>query len=139
MSIVKEFKEFAIKGNVIDMAVGVIMGAAFGKITGSLVSDVFMPPLGMLTSGVDFKELSFSLKAAADGQPAVVIKYGVFIQAVIDFLLVSVAVFGMIKLINRMKRNEPVPVPVPAEPSRQELLLAEIRDALRARAAAEPR
>ncbi|MGC4093309.1 MAG: large-conductance mechanosensitive channel protein MscL [Polyangiaceae bacterium] len=131
MSIVKEFKEFAVKGNVIDMAVGVIIGAAFGKITASLVSDVFMPPLGMLTSGIDFKELAFQLKAAADGQPAVVIKYGVFIQAVIDFVLVALIVFGLIKLINRLKREEEAKPAAPPEPPRQEVLLAEIRDALR--------
>jgi large conductance mechanosensitive channel len=131
MSIVKEFKDFAVKGNVIDMAVGVIVGAAFGKITGSLVSDVFMPPLGLVTSGVDFKELAFTLQDAAEGQPAVLIKYGVFLQTVIDFILVSVVVFLMIRVVNRMKRAEP-PAAAPEVP-RQEVLLAEIRDALQVR------
>ena len=130
MSIIKEFKEFAIKGHVIDMAVGVIIGAAFGKITNSLVSDVFMPPLGMLTSGIDFKELAFQLKPAVDGQPAVVIKYGLFVQAMIDFMLVAIVVFALIKLINRLKREAPA---APAAPPRQEVLLTEICDALRAR------
>lgn len=132
MSIVKEFKEFAIKGNVVDLAVGVIIGGAFGKITSSLVSDVLMPPLGMLTSGIDFKNLGFELKAAAEGQPAVVIKYGSFVQATVDFVLVAIAVFLTIKLVNRMKREEPVAA-APVAPPRQELLLEEIRDALKAR------
>lgn len=131
MSILKEFREFAVKGNVIDMAVGVIIGAAFGKITASLVSDVFMPPLGMLTSGIDFKDLAFELQPAIDGRPAVIIKYGIFVQTIIDFILVAIAVFGLIKLVNRLKRDqEKAPAP-PTEPPRQEVLLVEIRDALR--------
>ncbi|MFZ5889525.1 MAG: large-conductance mechanosensitive channel protein MscL [Myxococcota bacterium] len=133
MSIIKEFKEFAVKGNVIDMAVGVIIGAAFGKITNSLVSDIFMPPLGMLTSGIDFKELAFELKPGADGQAPVLIKYGLFIQGLIDFVLVAIVVFALIKLINRLKRENKAAPAAPAEPPRQEVLLTEIRDALRAR------
>jgi large conductance mechanosensitive channel len=132
MGILKEFKEFAVKGNVIDMAVGVIIGAAFGKITNSLVSDVFMPPLGMLTSGIDFKELAFELQPAVDGKPAVLIKYGIFVQTCIDFVLVAIVVFAMIKLVNRLKREEAKPE-APAEPPKQEVLLTEIRDALRER------
>ena len=131
MSILKEFREFAVKGNVIDMAVGVIIGAAFGKITASLVSDVFMPPLGMLTSGIDFKDLAFELQPAVDGRPPVIIKYGIFVQTIIDFILVAIAVFALIKLVNRLKRDEAKAPTPPAEPPRQEVLLVEIRDALR--------
>jgi large conductance mechanosensitive channel len=133
MGILKEFREFAVKGNVIDMAVGVIIGAAFGKITNSLVSDVFMPPLGMLTSGIDFKDLAFQLQPAVDAQPAVIIKYGLFVQSCIDFVLVAIAVFALIKLVNRLKRDHEAAPAAPAEPSKQEVLLTEIRDALRER------
>ena len=129
MSIVKEFKEFAIKGNVIDLAVGVIIGAAFGKIVSSFVSDVVMPPLGLLTSGVDFKDLAVTLSMGPDGKTPVLLKYGVFLQTVLDFFLVAVVIFLVVKLINRLKREEAKAAPV-AEPSKQELLLAEIRDLL---------
>lgn len=134
MSIVKEFREFAVKGNVVDMAVGVIIGTAFGKIVTSLVSDVVMPILGLFVSGVDFTDLSVTLKEGVDKTPPVLLKYGVFIQTVFDFLIVALAVFGMVKVINRLKRKEedtPAPAPAP-EPNRQEELLAEIRDLLRA-------
>ncbi|RYZ05733.1 MAG: large-conductance mechanosensitive channel protein MscL [Myxococcales bacterium] len=131
MSIVKEFKEFAVKGNVIDLAVGVIIGAAFGKIVSSFVSDVVMPPLGLLTSGVDFKDLALTLRAAeGDKQPAVLLKYGVFLQSVFDFVLVAMAIFLVVKLINRMKREEQATPAAPPEPTKQELLLTEIRDLL---------
>jgi large conductance mechanosensitive channel len=129
MSLVKEFKEFAVKGNVVDMAVGVVIGAAFGKIVSSFVSDVVTPPLGLLVGGVDFRELSLQLKAASGATPAVVVKYGLFLQAVFDFLIVAIAIFAVVKLINKLKRT-PAPA-VPAEPPRQEVLLQEIRDALR--------
>ena len=130
MSLAKEFKEFAIKGNVVDMAVGVIIGAAFGKIVSSFVSDVVTPPLGLLIGGVDFRELNLTLRAAQGATPAVVLKYGVFIQTVFDFLIVAMAIFAVVKLINQLKR---VPPPATPEVPRQELLLAEIRDALRQR------
>lgn len=130
MSIVKEFKEFAVKGNVIDLAVGVIIGAAFGKIVSSFVSDVVMPPLGLLTSGVDFKDLSFALSPAQGDKPAVLLKYGVFLQSVFDFFLVAMVIFLVVKLINRLKREEEAKPAAPPEPSKQELLLAEIRDLL---------
>jgi large conductance mechanosensitive channel len=132
MSIVKEFKEFAVKGNVIDLAVGVIIGAAFGKIVSSFVADVVMPPLGLLTSGVDFKDLAYTLKGADGAKPAVLLKYGVFLQAIVDFLLVAIVIFLVVKVINRLKRDEAKAAP-PPEPSKQEQLLTEIRDALVAR------
>jgi large conductance mechanosensitive channel len=130
MSLAKEFKEFAVKGNVVDMAVGVVIGAAFGKIVSSFVSDVVTPPLGLLIGGVDFRELNLVLRAAQGATPAVVLKYGIFIQTVFDFLIVAMAIFAVVKLLNKAKRAEP-PAPAPVEIPRQELLLAEIRDAIR--------
>ena len=111
MSIVKEFQEFAVKGNMIDMAVGIIIGGAFGKIVSSLVNDVIMPPLGILMGQVDFKDLAITLKAAtvdAAGAavPAVTLKYGMFIQNVVDFLIVAIAVFAMVKVINGLRRKQ---------------------------------
>lgn len=140
MSILKEFREFAVKGNVIDLAVGVIIGAAFGKIVSSLVADVVTPPLGLLVGGVNFSSLVITLKEAEGAAPAVVIKYGVFLQATFDFLIVAIAVFSMVKVINSLKRKEEAKEAAPApppEPPRQELLLAEIRDLLKSRSAAE--
>ncbi len=132
MSMVKEFKEFAFKGNVVDLAVGVIIGGAFGKIVSSFVSDLVMPPLGLLTGGVDFKKLSITLRAAEGTSPALLLTYGTFAQTVFDFLLVALAVFSAIKLMNQAKRAEPpLPAPPPEIP-KQELLLAEIRDLLKA-------
>jgi len=133
MSLAKEFKEFAVKGNVVDMAVGVIIGAAFGKIVSSFVSEVVTPPLGLLVGGVDFRELSVVLKQGVDKTPPVVLKYGLFIQSVFDFLIVAMAIFAVVKMINKLKRA-PEAGPAPVEPPRQEVLLAEIRDALRQRA-----
>lgn len=132
MSLVKEFKEFAVKGNVVDLAVGVIIGAAFGKIVTSFVADIITPPLGVLTGGVNFSNLQFVVKDAIQDKPAVAIKYGVFLQSAFDFLLVSIAIFGMVKLINRLRREEEKAAP-PAEPPAQEKLLTEIRDLLKAR------
>jgi large conductance mechanosensitive channel len=140
MSLLKEFREFAVKGNVIDLAVGVIIGAAFGKIVSSLVADVVTPPLGLLVGGVNFSSLVITLKEAEGAAPAVVIKYGVFLQATFDFLIVAIAVFSMVKVINSLKRKERAKEEAPAappEPPRQELLLAEIRDLLKSRSAAE--
>lgn len=131
MKIIKEFKEFAVKGNVIDMAVGIIIGAAFGKIVSSLVADVVTPPLGFLLGGVDFSNLAITLKAAADGSPAVVLSYGKFIQTVFDFTIVAVAIFMLIKGINTLKRQEKAVPVVPPEPSKEEQLLTEIRDLLK--------
>jgi large conductance mechanosensitive channel len=131
MSVIKDFKEFAIKGNVVDLAVGVIIGAAFGKIVSSFVSDVVMPPLGLLTSGADFKDLAWTLRAAQGAQPAVVLKYGMFLQSVFDFFLVALAIFAMVQAIAKLKHADKAAAP-PAEPPKQELLLAEILAAIKA-------
>lgn len=134
MSFIKEFKEFAVKGNVVDMAVGIIIGAAFGKIVSSLVADVVMPPIGWLIGGVDFSDLAVVLPAVIEGNPAVTIAYGKFLQTVIDFTIVAFAIFMVIKLINRLKRKEaeaPAAPATPPEPSKEELLLTEIRDLLK--------
>ena len=131
MNLLKEFKAFAVKGNMIDMAVGIIIGAAFGKIVSSLVGDVIMPPLGLLIGGVDFSDLAITLKAAEGGAPAVVLAYGKFIQSIVDFLIVAFAIFVGIKAINRLKREEPAPATPPA-PTRDQELLTEIRDLLKA-------
>ena len=133
MQIIKEFKEFAVKGNVIDMAVGIIVGAAFGKIVSSLFADVVPPPIGFLLGGVDFSNLAITLKAAADGAPAVVLSYGKFIQTVFDFTIVAAAIFLMIKGINTLKRKEQAAPEPPPEPSKEEQLLTEIRDLLKER------
>jgi large conductance mechanosensitive channel len=132
MKLLKDFKEFAVKGNVVDLAVGVIIGASFGKIVTSFVGDVIMPPLGLLTGGVDFKDLALTLREAHDTQPAVLLKYGAFVQTVLDFLLVAAAIFGMVQLLTKLKRKEAAAPPAPVEPSKQELLLEQIRDAIRA-------
>jgi large conductance mechanosensitive channel len=127
MSIVKEFREFAVRGNVVDMAVGIIIGAAFGKIVSSLVSDIVTPPLGYLIGGVDFTSLAATLPAIGGHEP-VTIRYGLFLQSVFDFMIVAFAIFLLIKLINRVRRKEEAK---PAAPPRQEVLLEEIRDLLK--------
>ncbi|MEO6421695.1 MAG: large-conductance mechanosensitive channel protein MscL [Candidatus Nitrotoga sp.] len=133
MSIMKEFKEFAIKGNVLDMAVGIIIGAAFSKIVSSLVGDIMMPSMGVLIGGVDFSNLVFIVKEARGEAPAVVISYGKFIQTMIDFAIISFAVFVAIKGINSLKRqSEEKPAELP-KISAEEVLLTEIRDLLKAR------
>lgn len=106
MSIVKEFKDFAIKGDAVDMAIGIIIGASFGKIISSLVNDIIMPPLGLLIGGVDFKNLKIILKATTDGAPAVAINYGQFINTTIDFLIVAFTIFLVVKGINRLKKKQ---------------------------------
>ncbi len=132
MSILQEFKEFAVKGNVVDMAVGVIIGGAFGKIVSSLVADVVTPPIGLLLGGVDFSKLQYVLREAADDKAAVTLKYGVFLQTTFDFLIMAIAIFAMVKVINRLKRKEEAaPPPAPPEPSAEEKLLGEIRDLLK--------
>ncbi|EGY34613.1 large conductance mechanosensitive channel [Aggregatibacter actinomycetemcomitans serotype e str. SC1083] len=130
MSFIKEFREFAMRGNVVDMAVGVIIGGAFGKIVSSLVADVFMPVLGILTGGMDFKDLKFVLEPANGDIPAVTLNYGVFIQNVFDFVIIAFAIFMMIKALNKLKKPEVVEE-APAEPSTEEKLLTEIRDFLK--------
>lgn len=133
MGMLQEFKEFAIKGNAVDMAVGIIVGAAFGKIISSLVADVFMPPIGVLIGGVDFTRLAYTLKEAAGEAPAVTINYGNFIQTMVDFTIIAFVIFLAVKFINSLKKKEtPVPTAAP-EPSREELLLTEIRDLLKER------
>lgn len=132
MSILQEFKTFAVKGNMIDMAVGIIIGAAFGKIISSLVGDVIMPPLGVLIGGVDFSDLVVTLKAAEGELPAVVLAYGKFIQSIIDFLIIALAIFMGVKVINRLKREEEAAPAAPPPPTKDQELLSEIRDLLRA-------
>ncbi|MBT8359558.1 MAG: large-conductance mechanosensitive channel protein MscL [Desulfobacterales bacterium] len=127
----QEFKEFAVKGNVVDMAVGIIIGAAFGKIVSSFVGDVIMPPIGVILGGVDFSNLAIILKEAAGDVPAVVISYGKFIQTMIDFTIIAFAVFMAIKAINALKKKEEEKPEAPPEPSNEEVLLSEIRDLLK--------
>ncbi|MBU0613370.1 large-conductance mechanosensitive channel protein MscL [Patescibacteria group bacterium] len=124
----KEFKEFAMKGNVMDMAVGVIIGAAFGKIVSSLVSDVIMPPIGVLTGGVDFANLSITIKKATETAEAVTMNYGLFLNSIVDFIIIAFVIFIVIKQINKLKKKEEIK---PAEPSEDVLLLREIRDSLK--------
>jgi large conductance mechanosensitive channel len=131
MSMVKEFKEFAMRGNVVDLAVGIIIGGAFGKIVSSLVNDVLMPPLGLLLGGVDFSNLMVNLKAAAQGSPAVSLRYGMFINTVVDFIIVAFAIFLVVKGMNALKRKEEEKPAAPAAPPKQEVLLSEIRDLLK--------
>ncbi|MDD3575992.1 large-conductance mechanosensitive channel protein MscL [Halothiobacillus sp.] len=135
MSLVKEFKEFAMKGNMIDMAVGIIIGAAFGKIVSSLVSDIIMPPIGLLIGGVDFSKLSIVIQAAHDKVPEVAIRYGQFIQTALDFTIVAFAIFMALKAINKLKRPETQDRPAePPAPPADIQLLTEIRDLLKNRA-----
>ncbi len=128
MSLAKEFKEFAMKGNVIDMAVGVVVGAAFGKIIASIVDDIIMPPLGLLIGGVHFSDLAVSLGMSADGKAEVLVKYGNFLQMVFQFLIVALVLFMVIRTLKKLKRPDPA-APAPTAP-RQEVLLQEIRDLL---------
>lgn len=131
MGMIKEFKEFAMRGNVVDLAVGVIIGGAFGKIVSSLVGDVIMPPIGVLLGGVNFSDLSITIKEASEGAEAVVIKYGAFIQTVIDFLIIAFVIFVVIKGMNSLKKKEEAAPAAPPAPSNEEKLLAEIRDLLK--------
>lgn len=131
MSMLNEFKKFAVKGNVVDMAVGIIVGAAFGKIVSSFVADVIMPPIGILLGGVDFAGLAFILKEAAGDVPAVTLNYGKFIQTVVDFGIIAFAIFMAVKAINSLKKKEEEAPQAPPAPSNQEVLLSEIRDLLK--------
>ncbi len=130
MGFAKEFKEFAMRGNVMDIAVGIIIGGAFGKIVSSFVSDVIMPPVGMLLGNVDFTQLMYPLKYAADGTVSVAIKYGLFINTIIDFIIIALAIFLVIKGMNKMKKKEEAKPAEPPKPTRQEELLKDIRDLL---------
>jgi large conductance mechanosensitive channel len=135
----KEFKEFAMRGNVIDLAVGIIIGAAFGKIVTSFVNDVIMPPIGLLMGNVDFGDLfvnlsgtSYATIAEAEAAGAPIIKYGIFINTIIDFIIVAFAIFLVIRAMNKLKRKQEAAPPPPPVPTTEEKLLAEIRDLLRA-------
>lgn len=128
---INEFREFAVRGNVVDLAIGIIIGGAFGKIVSSLVADVVMPPIGLIVGGVDFSNLKITLKdAVSEKIPAVTLNYGQFLQSVVDFTIVAFAVFLLVKAINAMKRKEQA-APAATAPSKQEILLAEIRDLLK--------
>lgn len=131
MGILGEFKTFAVKGNVVDMAVGIIIGAAFGKIVSSLVGDMIMPPIGVLIGGVDFTELAFTLKEV--GTESVKLNYGRFLQALLDFIIVAFAVFLLVKGINALRRQQAEASVVPPAPTAEEKLLIEIRDLLKSR------
>lgn len=136
MSMMQEFKTFAMRGNVIDMAVGIVIGGAFSKIVSSLVADVIMPPLGMLIAGVPFRSLAVVLKQATDDAPEVAIRYGQFILTIVDFIIIAVVIFMVVKGINTVRRKEaakPAPPPPPPAPSKEEVLLGEIRDLLKTR------
>ena len=130
MSLIEEFKAFAMKGNVVDMAVGIITGAAFGKIVSSLVSDVITPPLGILLGGVNFTDLKFTLKAAAGAVPAVTVNYGIFIQSIVDFIIVAFSIFMIVKAMNKVRHAKPADA-APPGPTTEEKLLTEIRDLLK--------
>jgi large conductance mechanosensitive channel len=136
MKLLDEFKAFAMRGNVVDMAVGIIIGGAFGKIISSFVSDVLMPPLGLLLGGVDFKDMMVELKAAVMNgaevvSPAVSLNYGLFIQNVVDFLIIAFAIFMAIKAMNSMKKKEVEAPAAPPAPTKEQELLSEIRDLLK--------
>ena len=131
MGFISEFKEFAVKGNVIDMAVGVVIGGAFGKIVTSLVGDVIMPIVGVITGGVNFTDYKLTLKEAVGEVPAVTVNYGVFIQTIVDFTIIAFCIFMAIKFINKLKREKPAEPETPAEPSEDIVLLREIRDSLK--------
>jgi len=131
MKLLDEFKAFAMRGNVVDMAVGIIIGAAFGKIVSSVVSDIIMPPIGLLLGGVNFTDLKVVMKAATDAAPAVTWNYGNFLQVTFDFLIVAFAVFMLIKGINSMKKKEAAAPSTPPAVPKEEILLTEIRDLLK--------
>jgi len=134
MSMIKEFKDFAVKGNVVDMAVGIVIGVAFGKIVTALVSGIIMPPIGVLLGGMDFSDLAFVVKEAVGEAPAVIISYGAFIQTIIDFTIIAFAIFMLIRGINSLKKKEEQAPKAPPAPSAEELLLSEIRDLLKSKA-----
>jgi len=131
MKLLDEFKKFAIKGNVMDMAVGVIIGAAFGKIVTSFVNDVIMPPIGILIGGVKFSELKLVLKEAVGETPAITLNYGNFLQVTFDFLIIAMSIFLAVKMLNAAKKKEEVQPAAPPAPTKEEVLLTEIRDLLK--------
>lgn len=137
MKFIQEFKAFAMRGNVIDLAVGVIIGAAFNKIVSSLVADIIMPPLGLLLGGIDFKDFSLTLKDAVGDDPAVILNYGVFIQNIFDFIIVAFSIFVAIRVITKLREKEDkaaaaaAAAPAVPAPTQEEVLLGEIRDLLK--------
>lgn len=131
MSMIQEFKTFAMRGNVVDMAVGIIMGGAFGKIVSSFVADVIMPPIGLLIGGVNFTSLAITIKEASGDVAAVTLNYGKFIQSVTDFLIIAFAIFMVVKAMNTLMKKEEQAPASPPPPSKEEALLAEIRDLLK--------
>jgi large conductance mechanosensitive channel len=139
MKIVQEFKDFAMRGNVVDMAVGIIIGGAFGKIVSSVVNDIIMPPIGLLVGGMKFNDLKLTMKgpeldaAGKVVKEAVTLNYGQFLQTTVDFIIIAFAIFMMIKLMNTMQKKEVAKPAAPPPPSKEELLLAEIRDILKRR------
>jgi large conductance mechanosensitive channel len=133
MSLLSEFKTFAMRGNVVDLAVGVVIGAAFGKIVSSLVDGVIMPSVGVVVGGVNFSDLAITLREGAEGVEPVLLKYGAFLQTVVDFAIIAFVIFMVIKLMNRLQRKQEAAPPPPAEPSPEVQLLTEIRDALKSR------
>ena len=131
MGMMSEFKDFAMKGNVVDMAVGIIIGAAFGKIVASFVNDVLMPPIGLAIGGVDFSKLTHVLQAAGDGVEEVAIRYGAFMQSIIDFLIIALAIFMAVKVMNKMQKEKEEAPAEPEAPAEDIVLLGEIRDLLK--------
>lgn len=131
MTIFEEFKKFAMRGNVVDMAVGVIIGGAFGNIVSSLVSDVIMPPIGILLAGVDFSQLGVTIKHATATEPAVVISYGKFIQTIVNFLIIAWTIFLMVRLLSKIERKKEEAPAAPPAPTKEETLLTEIRDLMK--------
>lgn len=131
MKFIDEFKAFALRGNVIDMGVGIIIGAGFGKIVDSIVKDILMPPLGVLVGGIDFSNLGLTIKAAEGATPAVVVRYGLFLNALISFTIVALSVFLLIRGISALQKKEAAAPSVPPPPSGEEVLLKEIRDLLK--------
>ncbi|MDP1697551.1 MAG: large-conductance mechanosensitive channel protein MscL [Xanthomonadaceae bacterium] len=131
MSLISEFKQFAMRGNVVDLAVGVVIGAAFGKIVSALVSGIIMPVVGVLVGGVNFADLAITLKPGTEGVEPVLLQYGLFVQSTVDFVIIAFAIFIAIKLMNKMQRKQEEAPPKPAEPSAEVTLLTEIRDALK--------
>ena|SRR5688572_7463849 len=128
MALLDEFKKFAMRGNVVDLAVGIVIGAAFGKIVTSFVNDVLMPPIGLIVGGVDFSRLAVTLKAAEGDTPAVLWRYGAFLQTIVDFAIIAFAIFLVVKAMNRLQRKEEA---APTPPPQEVVLLTEIRDTLR--------
>lgn len=133
MGMMSEFKDFAMKGNVVDMAVGVVVGGAFGTIVKSFTNDILMPPIGLLMGGVDFSNLALTIKEAAGEAEAVTVNYGVFINNILDFLIIAFAIFLVVKAMNAAMKEEEEVEEAPPEPTKEEVLLGEIRDALRSR------